>query len=54
LKTEIGGYYYDGENEEWEVRTSEDGWYTCKEQVDAEILSRLVRLELKLDKILSL
>jgi hypothetical protein len=32
----------------WRVRISEEDWFDCKTQIEAEILSRLVRIETRL------
>lgn len=37
-------------NSEWEVRLDKESWFTCERQVDAEILSRLVRIERRMKK----
>lgn len=45
----IGEYYpFD---DKWEVRLDKESWFTCERQTEAEILSRLVRLEREIKKL---
>ena len=46
----IGTYAYDPEEETWEVRLDEDSYFSCSTQIEAEILSRLVNIESKLNR----
>jgi len=46
----IGTYAFDPEAETWEVRLDEDSYFSCATQIEAEILSRLVKIEFWLDK----
>ena len=46
----IGSYTYDSESETWEVRLDKESWFSCNTQIEAEILSRLVKIEFWLDK----
>ena len=46
----IGTYAYDPEEETWEVRLDEDSYFSCLTQIEAEILSRLVTIESKLNR----
>lgn len=36
--------------DKWEVRLDEEIWFTCKNQIQAEMLSRLVKLERRVKK----
>lgn len=48
-KIEIGSYLYDRDDGKWDVRLNEDTYFSCQTQFEAEILSRLVRIEAKLN-----
>lgn len=49
FKTQIGHYQPDDEGK-WEVRIERDGWFVTNTQAEAEIISRLVRIERLLKK----
>ncbi|GAI92990.1 unnamed protein product [marine sediment metagenome] len=41
----VGRYKYVPESKTWDVRMDEEAWFECKKQVQAEVLSHLVRME---------
>ena len=52
---EIGQYFYDSVNDEWTVRLEDaedgsDSWFSCKTQYEAEVLSRLVKINIAVDR----
>lgn len=44
----VGEYY--PSDKKWEVRLDKESWFTCETQIQAEILSRLVRIERRMEK----
>ena len=56
----VGEYFYDprdgGETSVWTIRLEDakdgsDSWFDCETQYEAEVLSRLVKINIALDKL---
>jgi len=48
IKPKIGEYFPEGK--QWDIKLEDNCYFTVKRQEDAEIISRLVRIERKLNK----
>jgi len=47
----IGDYEWDSDTRDWDVRLDEESYFTCKKHIEAELLSQIIKLSQRVDKL---